>query len=53
MVWGMLKAWLGKLNAATLLFARQPLAYARGSDQSRDRQGADAQSFMTLCLEER
>src|ERR1019366_3084284 len=38
------------LNAATLLFARQPLAHARGSEQSRDRQGADAQSFMTLCL---
>src|ERR1035437_7304361 len=40
----------GFLNAATLLFARQPLAHARGSEQSRDRQGADAQSFMTLCL---
>src|ERR1017187_2468231 len=38
------------LNAATLLFARQPLAHARGSEQSRDRQGADAQSFMTLCF---
>jgi hypothetical protein len=27
-----------RLNATTLLFARQPLAHARGSEQSRDRQ---------------
>jgi tricorn protease len=35
---------------ATLLFAQQPLAYARGSQQSRDRQGAGAQLLMTFCL---
>jgi zinc protease len=35
---------------ATLLFAQQPLACARGSEQSRDRQGAGAQLHTTVCL---
>jgi hypothetical protein len=36
---------------ATLLFAQQPLAFARGSEQNRDRQGAGAQLHTTVCLE--
>jgi CelD/BcsL family acetyltransferase involved in cellulose biosynthesis len=40
-----------KLNTATLVIAGSPLAYAHGSVQSGDRQGADAQRFAALCLE--
>jgi hypothetical protein len=36
-----------------LLFAQQPQTTARDSTQSRNRKGADAQSFVTLCLEEK
>jgi outer membrane protein TolC len=43
-----------KINTKSLLFAGQPLLNSRGSVASallsRDREGADAQSLMTLCL---